>query len=958
MKKCFLLIACILLIFCVYGQVAEIDSLLSELSREPHDTTEVLILCKVASHEGLGDFPRAKAYAFKALKKSEAMEFEKGIGKAHFALGLTYDLTFVLDSAVHHYLLAKEVFEQLGDKKGEGNVYTGLGYVYLAKADYGKAVENALIGLKKREEVGLLHEVAGSYMLLGNIFYDESGFNSKSNESNLRKALWYHEQSLQIYEEENDKAHIGKSLTNIANAYSRMGMVDSALIMHKRALAISQETGNKREVAICYNNLGYHFLKLDVYDSASHYLMRADSMYLDMGLSQGRLQALRNISRVYKEMGNFQKYLEYARKSYLMAKEVNAKVELLTSTNLLHDAYARVDSFQQAYRFLKLFKSYSDTIYDNERVEQMRDMELSYNVEKKEQQIAALEQEKELTNLRRNIWMGSVGFIALIGFLLYNQQRIKSRRNLLLLEKEQEVDRMKSRFFANISHEFRTPLTLLIGPIEEVRKMTVDKKALIFLDMMKNNTSRLLNQVNQLLDLSKLDSGQLELKITRLDVVPFIRGVVMSFESLAASRAIDLQFHSEEERVEVYCDPDAMERIVINLVSNALKFTKSGDNVEVKIRKVSESRMIPRQEVFELVVEDTGAGFDQEVQNRIFERYFHTESDMQASTGIGLALVKELVESHRGNIQAVGERGHGSVFTIHLPLGKEHLGDVKIHQEPYAGEIHREVLSDYDDTESISGENEKHILIIEDNEDVRLFIRKVVEDQFRVTGAPDGKSGVEEAREHLPDLIVTDIMMPGMNGYEVTRELKNDMKTSHIPVIMLTAKAGLESKLEGLETEADDYMTKPFEATEFLARVNNLIRSREKLREQFGQQITLKPNNVVINSMDAAFIDKVMGIIETHLADTDLSVEFLGEQIGMSRSQVYRKLHAITGHSPKKIIRDIRLDRAMDLLKNNAGTISEIAYMTGFSSPNYFTTCFHQKFGYSPGELKKITNHE
>ncbi|MBU2884766.1 response regulator [Gilvimarinus agarilyticus] len=963
MNKLCLLIVFHLPLINLQAQVNEVDSLIYELTQEHHDTTKIMMMYKLSTHEGLGSFSKSKEYALQALQKAKDISFEKGIGVSYYSLGNTYGLSYNLDSAIVYFNMANEIFERINYVKGEGNVLTGLGYAYMDKGDLGKAMEYALLALKKREKNNDLHNIAGSYVQLAIIFHEEYGFGDESIKTNEKKSLRYNLRALKIFKQINSEVNIGIVSTNIGANYSRLDMLDSCLHFYKQALAISTRLGNKYGMAIDNNNMGVVLKDFEEYDRALFYLKNADHLYVELNHPNGRLDPLRTISRIYGTMDQPYEGLKYAKEALKISRELNSAKQLMKSTFLIHSSFAQVDSFRQAYDMLTLYKNMSDSIYDNKRDEQMREQELAYNVEKKEQQIIDLERSNELAQLRRNILIGSLLAIVLIAFLLYNQQRLKSKRNQLLFEKEQEVDRMKSKFFANISHEFRTPLTLLMGPIDHLTEISNDPRQLHFLDMMKRNTSRLLNQVNQLLDLSKLDAGQLKLKVVKIDPVPFIKGIVMSFETLASNQEVNLSFLHNNEISDFYADQDAVEKIVANLLSNALKFTPSKGIIKVEIANIESSELLAKSvAALELIVTDSGIGVDEELQKHIFDRYYHTDSDLQASTGIGLALVKELVDSHFGIIRVDSQKGKGSTFTIHLPTGKNHWKNININESQEQVETMGLSISSERSTKSplmmeeVKISNNPSILIIENNEDVRYFISEILKNQFQTLVASDGMQGIEKAQDELPDLIITDIMMPGLDGYEVTKQLKSNIKTSHIPVIMLTAKVGLKNKLLGLETEADEYMTKPFSASELIARVNNLISSRTKLREQFREAITMGPNRITVTSIDAEFVNKVKSLIELNMADTNLSVEFLGDQIGMSRSQIYRKLHAITGFSPNQLIRELRLVRAMDLLKNNSGTVSEIAYMVGFNTPNYFNTCFNKKYGTPPGEVKKQHN--
>jgi signal transduction histidine kinase/DNA-binding response OmpR family regulator/ligand-binding sensor domain-containing protein len=532
-----------------------------------------------------------------------------------------------------------------------------------------------------------------------------------------------------------------------------------------------------------------------------------------------------------------------------------------------------------------------------------------------------------------------------------------------------EVDRLKSRFFANISHEFRTPLTLILGPIHKWRDRTHDEDEKNDLQMAERNAHRLLGLINELLDLSKLEAGAMKLRASRMNIVPVLKGIAFSFESSAGMRGVDLQVLADPEEIHAYIDRDKLEKILTNLLSNAFKFTQQGGAVTVAL---SSSLPLPRSGGggWEVRVTDTGIGIPADQLGKVFDRFYQVDASQTREyegSGLGLALVKELVELHHGTIEVESEVGKGTTFTVRLPLGRSHLSDDEIVEEPVSDEpmiremggapAGGETGEPREEREPEQAGDEKPIvLIVEDNVDVRTYIKDYLVPAYQVTEARDGAEGIEKALEDIPDLIICDVMMPKKDGYEVCRTLKCDEKTSHIPIILLTAKAASENKIEGLETGADDYLIKPFDPKELLARVRNLIDLRRKLRERFNTGTPLRPGEIAVTSADDTFLQRVKAIVESRMADEKFHVEEFATEACMSRSQLHRKLTALTGLSAREFIRYLRLHRAMDLLKNGAGNVAEIAYRVGFSNPSHFSKSFHRQFGVSPGEsLKAFT---
>ena len=559
---------------------------------------------------------------------------------------------------------------------------------------------------------------------------------------------------------------------------------------------------------------------------------------------------------------------------------------------------------------------------------------------------------------------GVVFFFALYAMRRYELARVelrdKLRMNAAILEEREQTDSMKSQFFANISHEFRTPLTLILGPVEKILSKASDESVVREAKMIRRNSLRLLQLVSQLLDLSKIDAGKVTLEATKSNIVSFVKGVALSFESLSREKGISLELLPEKECIEMYFDKDKMTKILSNILSNALKFTPPPGTVSVSI---TEGDMI-----VDIKVRDTGIGIPKNEIPRLFDRFYQVDSSVTKEyegTGIGLALTKELVELQHGSITVESEMGLWTEVTLKFLLGRDHLRDedvliaekddkpfVPLQGEPYISDNMERDLPE--ETGHSLREEQDIVLVVEDNHEMREYIKGVLEREYSVVEAVNGEEGLRKAEEIIPDMIISDIMMPKLNGVELVKALKNDERTSHVPIILLTAKAGQESKLEGLEIGADDYLTKPFDTRELQIRVKNLIDLRKRLREKFTATQYNEPTSEKkkISSVDEQFMTKVKEVIERHLSEEDFSVEDFGREVGMSRMQVHRKLKALIGNSATRYIRSFRLERARRILEERNENISEVAYSVGFGSPAYFTRCFKEEFGYPPSELK------
>ncbi|VAW14671.1 DNA-binding response regulator, AraC family, partial [hydrothermal vent metagenome] len=512
-------------------------------------------------------------------------------------------------------------------------------------------------------------------------------------------------------------------------------------------------------------------------------------------------------------------------------------------------------------------------------------------------------------------------------------------------ERLKELDTMKTRLFANISHEFRTPLTLIKGPIEKLEETQKNTISTTNIKMIRRNANRLLNLVNQLLDLSKLDSGKLRLNVAEGDVFKCVRTAASSFGSHAASRNIDYRIKIPSRPLWGSFDRDKIEKIMYNLLSNAFKFTADEGKISITASF--------RHNQLELKVSDTGSGIAAEKLPHIYDRFFQVDDSYtreKAGSGIGLALTKELVQLMNGKIYVESELGKGTRFKVHMPIE-----EIKSYQKDAIQEKPIAVFENEDEkpTSTVSNKRTASILIIEDNNDMRHFIREQLIQDYDIFEAPNGKEGLKKATKLMPDLIITDLMMPQMDGITLCKKLKTNIATSHIPVIMLTAKAGIENKLEGLETGADDYLTKPFNAKELQVRTKNLIAQRQQLRELFSKNISLDPKEITVTSLDNKFLEQVLGLLEEKHADSEFGVPRMQEQLGMGKTRLHTKIKALTDQPPGELLRNFRLKRAAQLLSQNAENISQVAYSVGFNSLSYFTRCFKEFYGMSPSEYVK-----
>jgi len=555
-----------------------------------------------------------------------------------------------------------------------------------------------------------------------------------------------------------------------------------------------------------------------------------------------------------------------------------------------------------------------------------------------------------------------VGVIYLFIAFLVNKEKLK---NDLVLEKLKanklhELDMMKLKFYTNISHEIRTPLTLILGPLEKMKSNMISPSEMKgHVEVMHRNAVQLLQLINQLLDFRKMESGNLKLSLAQGDLVLFVSETVGSFEKMAEEKGIELKFNSLKKRIVTNFDSEKVGKILNNLLSNAFKFTAKGGKITVNLSLVFDSAEgdlvgnTEEKQIIEITVKDTGIGISESNLEKIFVRFFQIgENQNQTGTGIGLALTKELVKLHNGKLFVTSKPGKGSKFTVQLPYEEVPVAEneVIVPTGSVSTEVQPEnILKSVKLPDQIS-EEKKIMLLVDDNADVRYFIKSHFQANFQVLEAANGVEGWDLALKTIPDIIISDVLMPDLDGYEFCKRIRKDERTSHIPVLLVTALGSREHEIEGLSYGADDYITKPFDLVILQTKVENILSVRQSLKQKYTSEILLQPRNIILSSPDERFLQKAIDVIEANISDPDLDIERFASEIGVSRMQLYRKLNALTEMTVKEFVRSIRLKRAAQLLVQRKLNISEIAYAVGFRDLSHFRKCFRQEFGMNASE--------
>ncbi|SEJ40432.1 Tetratricopeptide repeat-containing protein [Dyadobacter sp. SG02] len=887
---------------------------------------------------------QALAAALAALKGAQTHHLTFSEGKAYQLLARIYAERSEYTKALEASKSGVALFDRLGEAKETCRMYIGMGIINRYLKLYPAAIESNLQAESIAKKQAFTLQLAAIYGNLGNIYFDRQDYNH---------ALEYHRKSLQIHESLGDEQGMGNTFHNLGMIYRMQKQYDKALDYYNRSLAIDSRKNNLGNVAISYTDL----------------------------------------ARLYIAKNDFREALVYAEKSFGIARKIDAKALEQAALSLLPLIHAALGNQDLALRHHQDYISLSDSLQSAKLSKQIADMQARYQTEQKNRELRLqslrLQAQQASLSQQRMLITVLIAFVllaALIGYLLFNRYKLRQYNLKLSLENQQyqlsqklqlrneetellltetahikQLDRVKSQFFANISHEFRTPLQLILAPLQKQGSITGEEA-----HMMERNANRLLRLVNQLLDLAKAEMGMLKLNYQWDNLIGFLRQTALYFEPMAKAKKLLYQIDLPASEPLVAYDADKLEKIVYNLLSNAIKFTPSGGRVILRVELRVEHRVeADRPGGLWITVSDSGVGMPESLQSRIFDRFYQIDSSETRAfegSGLGLALTKELVDLHHGSIRVNSLPESGSTFEVWLPL--------KTDAPSFDNDLHRVVSTigtgqsadkavarpnflTKQESAELTQEDRPTLLLVEDHPELNHYLRQQLSDRFQVVHAMQGDEGLVVARSLIPDLIVSDIMMPVMDGFSLTRCLKEDDLTSHIPVILLTAKDDIDSRMEGFELGAEQYLAKPFVLDELVARINSLLAQRHLLRKKYSREVVLQPTGTPVRDREGEFLEKVIRIIDEHISQEDFNVEMLQQEMGMSRMQLHRKLKALTDQSASDFIRYIRLQRAADLLQKSGSPVAEVAYKSGFNHLSYFSKCFKEQFGMLPSEYAR-----
>ncbi|MFK8102991.1 MAG: ATP-binding protein [Saprospiraceae bacterium] len=883
-----------------------------------------------------------------AITKAKAIGYLKALAKANHKLGIHFGRNAKLEQALPYFDEAIRYANELNDLPLALNILTDKAYRYTMSGKTQVSFELLMEALQRAEKAGNIPATTA------NIHFELGNFHRLQHD--VDKAVTHYNIALAYFEKEGDLLMQAQAIYGIGNSY-KVGKAEDdphqgIACMRKLLKSPYVEILSSSIKAKIETSLGGMLVYIDEYEKGEQFLLSSLAVKEANKDTMSMLYSYNELATLYAKWGQEQKSIFYGEKTLQIALTKDDIFSISDSYKNLADAYSNIKDFPKAYAYLSRVESLRDSIVNQEKAVALAQMETKYKTNIQKEQLA---RQALIINQQQYRTASLIGILLLFSLLafLWFQSRLKFKaKETKQLEK---LNANKTRFMTNISHELRTPLTLLINPLRQIHSSTKSENGRINipsseLDRMLRNGERLERLINQMTDLSKFEEGNFQLQAKELDFVDFTVNIVESFKSIAVAQKKELSFFSTEKSILLYFDPSKMETILLNLLYNAFKFTEENDTINVLIT-------IQNGKV-QLQIQDSGIGIAAAQQPHIFDRFYQSndrDTRKYDGTGIGLSLVKEMVDLHRGTIRVESDLGVKTNFILNFLLNKAHLSNHEIiARDDWQTQKINLLGENYYQPSTFTPKAEDSrplILLLEDNTDLLSYLEEQLKQEYQIITAQSGTTGLEKAFKYIPELILSDVMMPGMDGFEFCKTIKADHRTSHIPIILLTAKAAVENIQVGLTAGADDYIAKPFNQAILFTKIKNLITQRRKLRILFSEKLVVKSSEIKVTSKEDQFLVELLKIVEENISNPNFGVDELSRKIGFSRSQFYRKLKAITNQSPAVFIRTIRLDRAKQLLEQSAGNASEIAYMVGFNNPNYFFKCFKDQFGMRPKDF-------
>ena len=872
------------------------------------------------------------------LNRDSVLELIKKLNKA----GTVERDNAQFKKALTIHFQSLQISEQVKDTFGEIVALNNLGTDLRRTSAYVEAstYHYKALDLAKKNK-NYLKSQAVALNGLGNIFISLN---------KLDEAKIFFEKAISIEKTLNSTLGQAINYANIGSVFFEKNQQDSALKYYNKSLYLNKSIKSDLGISLCQTAIGSIYLKkgkinlgLKLIGDAINSRKNSEDAFHNIEMQITYCKALMSLNQLEKADQQIEEIVH-------TANAINSSEHQYIAYDLLTDIRKKQGRFSEALEAKELATKYLEksNILSNEV--KIIEIENRYKNKESLQQIKLLTTEKELVEKGKAFQIRIFIVITLLMLILAGFLYMLNRRRKQLNSELRKVNEMKSKFFSNVSHEFRTPLSLIKGPVEKMLNTNLDSENTPDLEMINRNVNHLLFLVNQIMNSAKIEAGKFEIKCSKDDLSQLINVLSQSFLHQATTNTINYQVDIQESGL-VWYDSEIVKILMNNLLSNAFKFTPTSGNISLSTKMVDN--------YYEIKIANSCQNLTNEQLSKIFDRFYSNDSSFQPGTGIGLSLVKELCTLYRAKYSVRKNQKNEFEFVLLLPICKENFKPNEIKEfteskQEYFDKQKEEIRSTTDFKKTKKDNIELPLLLlVDDNDDMRKYLSGCFENICNVIEASDGKEGIAKAIELIPDIIVSDVMMPNINGIELCNTLKNDYTTNHIPIILLSALDEEENMLNGLVNKADDYVTKPFNAKILITKVQNLIETRNLLREKYRKEIVLKPYNLLLQNKENKFAEILKDILEKHICNPDFDVEEFCKIAGMSRTQLHRKLKAISDMSASTFIRVHRVKIASELLKNADLNIADVCYSAGFNDTSYFSKSFKEVFGVSPVEYRK-----
>ncbi|MGB1040275.1 MAG: ATP-binding protein [Flavobacteriales bacterium] len=855
--------------------------------------------------------------------------------ECYYSLSYSYAVQYKNDKALFYANKGYQLSTDNDDIRGTGIMSMCLGNIYFYNF---RKYDSALIYYKIADSTIRITDNQSKDLAFLNTSMGQIFFEMK----NFPKALSYFTEAKRLYAIYKDEVNLHLMRDRIAAIRIENKEFKSAISILDSNLSYYQKIDFSLRIFETSKLLGYTYRDAEKLKKAVPYAEIAMNTAIQMKDTFRIVESMILKSKFLLLLNKPEESIKLATQANNLAKEKEYLDPKLWATEILHK---EVGNYKKAYSLFSEYKTLSDSMIKNKQEDVALEIEEKYQAKQKEEELLTLKAEQKLENEQRKNqqakFIGGIILLVLAGIVLFFLFRNRQKT----ANKLKELDETKTRFFENISHEFRTPLTLIKLPISQSLKTKIPLSEQE-LNIMHNNSSRLQNLIEDLLSLSELDAGKMIVNKEEEQPLKQARTLCSQFDSYATSKGISYLKIVEEKHILAHYDTSVLDKVMTNLISNAIKYSNKGGEVTARVSLENENLVME--------ISDTGQGISKQDQEKIFDRFYQVgeKDETIQGSGIGLALVKRVLELNNGSISVQSELGEGSTFTAILPLEK--ILTINTSSSDFDIPKSKNIIINKKENliEEVELSNKPKLLIAEDNVELADYLKELFQNKYQVITATNGKEGLEKSIEEVPDIIISDWMMPEMNGIEFLNEIKTNPVTSHIPFVLLTAKSEVKDKITGYETGADAYFGKPFNFEELRAQIVNLINLRKNLIEKYSESNTI-PEGVVTNSQDVEFWNQFKTFLDEHLINPELNSITIAEELGMSRMQLHRKLTALTGQSAVNIIRNQRMIKATQLLADPSVRVSEVCYEVGYTDKSAFSRSFKKEFGVTPTQFQK-----